>query len=195
MGLTYIDQPVTNGTGGALLAARDFLSGTREQRVIITMGDVPLVKKATYGRLLEALEGKAMVVLGFSPRDHGRYGALEANGDRVLKITEWEYWKEYPPEQQAALTVFNSGIYAADLPLLFGYLDKLEANPHKVKKKREGHMVLVEEFFITDLVEFMNNDGLAVSYVIAAEEEEVMGVDNPEALRKVQWTYSMRNKV
>ena len=40
-GLTYCEQPILNGTGGALLAARRFLEKNDQDRVIITMGDVP----------------------------------------------------------------------------------------------------------------------------------------------------------
>ena len=47
LGISFIHQPVTNGTGGALLAARSFLESADADCVIITMGDVPLI-----GRLL-----------------------------------------------------------------------------------------------------------------------------------------------
>src|SRR5271157_5085580 len=55
-GISFIHQPVTNGTGGALLAARSFLASTDADRVIITMGDVPLIRSSTYQRLLDLLE-------------------------------------------------------------------------------------------------------------------------------------------
>ena len=47
-GLTYCEQPVLNGTGGALLAGRDFLANLECDHVIVTMGDVPLVKPETF---------------------------------------------------------------------------------------------------------------------------------------------------
>jgi len=43
--VTFIPQPTTNGTGGALLAARGFLEMVTEEAVIITMGDVPLIRR------------------------------------------------------------------------------------------------------------------------------------------------------
>jgi len=189
MGVEYVTQPVTNGTGGALLAAQDFIRNVTEEYVIITMGDVPLVRASTYGRLLEGLGRKAMAVLGFSPADPARYGALETEGDRVARITEWEFWKNYPPERKAGLTVFNAGIYAVVRTTLAAYLEKLKKSPHVVEKHRDGRMEKVEEFFITDLVEFMSRDGLHVGFVLAEDEYEVMGVDTPEALMKAQAIY------
>ena len=43
----------------------------------------------------------------------------------------------------------------------------------------------MEEFFITDLVEYMCDDGLPIGYVIA-DEDEVMGVDDLPAIIKAQ---------
>jgi bifunctional N-acetylglucosamine-1-phosphate-uridyltransferase/glucosamine-1-phosphate-acetyltransferase GlmU-like protein len=62
----------------------------------------------------------------------------------------------------------------------------LEKRPHAVTKERNGKMVEVEEFFITDLVELMVEGGLKVGYVIADDETEVMGVDDLPSLIKAQ---------
>ena len=48
--LVYCEQPCLNGTGGALLAARDFIKDIDAKKLIITMGDVPFVKAETYRR-------------------------------------------------------------------------------------------------------------------------------------------------
>ena len=192
MNLDYLDQPVTNGTGGALLAAKNFLTDLTTTSVIITMGDVPLVERDTYHELLDNLRNKALVVLSFSPKDRRRYGALIIEGDRVMKITEWKYWNDYSQEQQENLTHFNAGIYAFNLPVLIPYLDKLKANPHKVKKERNGKTEIIKEFFITDLVEYMNQDDLFVGFVQTKTEHEVMGVDTPESLKQAQARYQAK---
>ena len=76
-GLTYCEQPLLNGTGGALLAARGFLEGTDFDQLIITMGDVPFVKDSTYRDLLERLKYSNQAVLGFRPVEKREYGVLE----------------------------------------------------------------------------------------------------------------------
>lgn len=189
LGVTFLEQTAPNGTGGAVLAARDFIMDTLELQVIVTMGDVPLIKKETYERLLCALDQNVMVVLGFSPRERAQYGALEINGNRVTKITEWKYWKDYTEDKRKRLMVFNAGIYAADRTALLPYLDRLGGLPHRVEKVRDGRTVVIEEFFLTDLVELLSADGLPVGFLLAESEEEVMGVDNPESLKRVQSIY------
>lgn len=44
----------------------------------------------------------------------------------------------------------------------------------------------VEEFFITDLVELMKDNGLKVGFALAEDENEVMGVDDLPSLLTAQ---------
>ena len=193
LGITYCEQPELNGTGGALLAVGNFIEEHEQNRVLLTMGDVPFVKNSTYNELIKELKCKRLVVLGFRPEYKKEYGILETEGDQVKKITEWKYWKEYPEKKQKAFDICNSGIYAARKDDLLSYFSVLAARPHRVRKIIDGKPCEVEEFFITDLVEYMGGDGLPVGYILAEEEEEVMGVDDLQALGRAQDIFSNRN--
>ena len=186
LGLTYCEQPELNGTGGALLAATPFLQALDCERLIITMGDVPLVKEKTYLRLVESLESQPFTVLGFHPADKRQYGVLDTDGDRVKRIVEWKYWKALPTNEQKRMDICNSGIYAARIRDLLPYLAVLRSIPHVVSKEREGKMVPVKEYFITDLVELLDRDGKSVGCILAEDEDEVMGVDDLSALQRAQ---------
>jgi bifunctional UDP-N-acetylglucosamine pyrophosphorylase/glucosamine-1-phosphate N-acetyltransferase len=193
-GVSYCEQPVPNGTGGALIAAKDFLEGVDEERLIITMGDVPFVKRKTYEHLVSSLDDRDLVVLGFKPKERAQYGIVEIEGDEVKRITEWRYWREYPLERQERFGVFNTGIYAARRLPLLSYMRELQKRPHLVQKERGGRMATVEEYFITDLVELMANDGLAVGYTMTEKEQEVMGVDTVEDLMTAQRLFAKRKE-
>ena len=184
--LTYIEQPVLNGTGGAILACRPFLASIACDHCIITMGDVPFIRAKTYARLVDGLRGRAMVVLGFEPADKKQYGVLEIASERVECITEWKYWKDYPASRQAALTICNSGIYALRIEALARYLPVLASRPQIVHKEIDGCVTPIEEFFITDLIEFMVGDGLSVGYTVSEDETEAMGIDDRAALERAQ---------
>jgi bifunctional UDP-N-acetylglucosamine pyrophosphorylase / glucosamine-1-phosphate N-acetyltransferase len=184
--LTYCEQPVLNGTGGALIAALPFIENAPCDTLIITMGDVPLVRKETYLDLVRGLSSNVFVVLGFRPQDRRQYGALDIRDRRVKRIIEWKYWHTLPQEKQALLDIFNSGIYAARRLELLHYIPRLASRPHRVLKERKGKQAEVEEFFITDLVEILEQDGRPVGFALAQAEEEVMGVDDLESLLKAQ---------
>mgnify|MGYP001370119256 CR=1 FL=1 len=183
--VTHLYQEVTNGTGGALLAARPFIESVPHGGTIVTMGDVPLIRSSTYLEIARRLDVCDFVILAFSPDDRAQYGMLVMAGDRVSAIVEWKYWSTWPVERQAELRFCNAGVYAARRELLLSYLGRLAAHPHRVRKLRGGQVVTIEEYFLTDLVEWMNADGLSIG-VVTAPEEEVMGVDTPEALHRAQ---------
>ncbi len=188
-GIYFIPQPETNGTGGALLAARSFLGSCRAESFIVTMGDVPLIRAATYSKLLNRLDACDLVLLGFECRDRAQYGMIEMEGEKISGIVEWKYWKDFPVERREKLRYCNAGVYAVKGSLLPGYMDRMELRPHEVKKQREGQWVTIREYFLTDLAEMMHADGLRVG-MVCAPEEEVTGVDTPESLEAVQKLYA-----
>jgi len=192
LGLSYCEQPVLNGTGGALLAAADFIQTVDSDGLIITMGDVPLVRTRTYLRLVESLQSHPLTVLGFRPSDKRQYGVLDWDGARVKRIAEWKYWSAFPKETQDRMEICNSGIYAARRKEIIPYLDLLSRRPHIVSKERDGKVVQLEEYFITDLVEFLDHEGKSVGCIVAEDEEEVMGVDDVSALLRAQEEFGKR---
>lgn len=195
VGLSYCRQPVLNGTGGALLAAQSFLEQQDLDTVIITMGDVPFVSQDTYNQLIHNLGENSMIILGFLPEDKKQYGVLEIENEKVDRITEWKYWKDYPKEKRDGLNICNSGIYAVKRKDLLKYLGILAKRPQIVIKEIDGNQVEIEEFFITDLVEYMVADGLSIGYTVAENEYDTMGIDDPEALMKAQSIYAKQDDV
>jgi len=194
LGVFYCDQPIPNGTGGALITAQEFLEHTDQEYCIITMGDIPFVMETTYHTLIHHLKDQDFIVLGFTPKDKAQYGIVEIENEAVQRITEWKYWKEYPMGMQRRFEVFNSGIYAARRSVLLTYIKELKKKPHQVEKERDGRMMVVDEYFITDLVELMSNDGRKVGFSLVEEENEVMGIDTLEDLVLAQAIFANRNE-
>jgi bifunctional N-acetylglucosamine-1-phosphate-uridyltransferase/glucosamine-1-phosphate-acetyltransferase GlmU-like protein len=55
-------------------------------------------------------------------------------------------------------------------------------------------MVAVEEYFITDLIQLISDDGLRVGFTIAEHEQEVMGIDTLEDLMVAQGIFAKRKR-
>lgn len=191
--ITFIAQPVANGTGGALLAAAGFIDSVDSDYVVITMGDVPLISSATYGKLLGMLQTCDMALLAFEPKQRAQYGMLEMEGEAVARIVEWKYWSQFPVERQEKLRYCNAGVYAAERKILLRYMENLENRPHEVRKERDGQWITIKEYFLTDLAEMMHEDGFIVGMAVAPENE-VIGVDTPESLEMVQRIYAELKK-
>ncbi len=191
--VVFIFQPILNGTGGALLASRFFLESFSEEALIVTMGDVPLVKSETYSRLTELVikDGMDAVILAFRPADKAQYGCLILEEGRVRRIVEWKYWKDFSPEAKEKLIYCNGGVYVFKRKVVLKYMDRLSNSPHRVEKVVDGKFLEFEEFFITDLIEWLSEDGYFTSF-FKVPEEEIIGVDKPEDLVRVQHLFSQR---
>ncbi len=149
------DPPL--GTGHAVRAAEAVL-GDFVGRVVITYGDVPLLRAADIEPVFAAHEG--VTVIGFEARDPGAYGRLVMDGDQLLAITEA---REASPEV-LALTACNSGVMAAPVGLLFDLLAEVR------NENAKG------EYYLTDVVELARKRG-APTRVVFAGEDAVMGVN------------------
>ncbi|MEJ6788031.1 bifunctional UDP-N-acetylglucosamine diphosphorylase/glucosamine-1-phosphate N-acetyltransferase GlmU [Brevundimonas sp. BR2-1] len=149
------DPPL--GTGHAVRAAEAVL-GDFVGQVVITYGDVPLLRAADIEPVFAAHAG--VTVIGFEARDPGAYGRLVMEGDVLAAITEA---KEASAEV-LALTACNSGVMAAPVGLLFELLAEVKNDNAK------------GEFYLTDVVELARRRG-APTRAVFADEDAVMGVN------------------
>lgn len=149
------DPPL--GTGHAVRAAEAVL-GDFVGQVVITYGDVPLLRAADIEPVFAEQEG--VRVIGFEARDPGAYGRLILEGDSLLAITEA---KEASAEV-LAITACNSGVMAAPVGLLFTLLAEVRNDNAK------------GEYYLTDVVELARKRGEPTRAVFA-DEDAVMGVN------------------
>jgi len=157
------DPPL--GTGHAVRAAEQALAGF-DGEVVVTYGDVPLLKSAD---IEPAFNADGVTVIGFEARDPGAYGRLILDGDALTAITEA---KEAPAEI-LAITACNSGVMAAPAALLFSLLADVRNDNAK------------GEYYLTDVVELARKSGHPTRAVFAAEDA-VMGVNSQAELAQAE---------
>ena len=158
------DPPL--GTGHAVRAAEAVL-GDFVGQVVITYGDVPLLKARDIEPVFGAEDG--VTVIGFEARDPGAYGRLVMEGDQLAAITEA---KEASPEI-LKLTACNSGVMAAPVGLLFELLAEVRNDNAK------------GEYYLTDVVELARRRG-APTRAVFAPEDAVMGVNAQAELAQAE---------
>ncbi len=188
MDVTFIYQPILDGTGGALLCARKFLEDEHCNEVLITVGDAPLVRKTTFLSLKDGLKSYDMMVLGFRPEHKRKYGLVVCENDQVTGIVEWKYWSQWQEHEVQRHSVCNSGIYAFKKEKLSLLLDCLKDRPHTVKKVYDGKEVTITEYFLTDVVAIAKEKGMRIGLTLAGVEEAT-GVDDHDSLVAVQQYY------
>ncbi len=150
------DPPI--GTGHAVRAAEAALAGFTGQ-VVITYGDVPLLKASDIEPVFSTADG--VTVVGFEARDPTGYGRLLIDADGGLEaIVEH---KEASPDQ-LKVTVCNSGVMAAPSALLFSLLAEVRNDNAK------------GEYYLTDVVALARARG-EPTRTVSAHEDAVMGVN------------------
>jgi bifunctional UDP-N-acetylglucosamine pyrophosphorylase/glucosamine-1-phosphate N-acetyltransferase len=167
----YAVQENPKGTGHAVLQAAEHLPDSG--RVLILSGDVPLTRPDTLRRLLDEhdREQNALTVLTMQPADPAMYGRIVRDaGGAVQRIVEV---KDAAPEERAIGEV-NAGIYVFDVA---GLVDHLRA---LTPANAQG------EYYLTDLVARLRDDGRRVGAVVVDDPVEALGVNSRAELATVE---------
>ncbi|QPK83878.1 bifunctional UDP-N-acetylglucosamine diphosphorylase/glucosamine-1-phosphate N-acetyltransferase GlmU [Corynebacterium qintianiae] len=157
-------QEEQNGTGHAVqcgLSALPDFDGT----VVVTNGDVPLLKGETIKRLIDAhvTAQAAVTVLTLEFDNPTGYGRIIRDGDgNVLEIVE----EKDATADQKRVTEVNSGVFAFDGAVLRDALTRITSD------NAQG------ELYITDVLGIARADGRTVSAFTAPDARELAGVND-----------------
>lgn len=163
--VTVAVQHEQRGTGHAASVALEALSSPPTGTVVVTYGDVPLLRTATLTALVASHErdGNAVTVLSAEVADPTGYGRVVRDDDGgVLRIVE----HRDAGENERAVREINSGVYAFDAAAL------LAALPRLAPQNDQG------ELYLTDVVGLARADGHRVGAVVADDAGELEGVND-----------------
>ncbi|MFH0910994.1 MAG: NTP transferase domain-containing protein [Planctomycetota bacterium] len=171
-GVCWVEQAEQRGTGHAVLCAREALAGF-EGTVLVTCGDMPLIRGATFRKLLDRHEesGADCTMLTATVEPPHRYGRIlrDAKG-RVKRIVE----AEDATEEELSIAEVNTGVYAFRAPFLFQAL------------RRVGNANRQGEYYLTEVVEILLRGGRRVEAISCEDAREALGVNSSEDLARVE---------
>ncbi|MEP3421889.1 MAG: bifunctional UDP-N-acetylglucosamine diphosphorylase/glucosamine-1-phosphate N-acetyltransferase GlmU [Erythrobacter sp.] len=159
-------QDPQHGTAHAALQARDALSGFTGN-VLVTFGDVPMVRAETVRKLTSALDdGAKVAVLGFRPNDPLAYGRIVADEDGT--VTKMVEFKDANAEERA-VNLCNSGLIVAHSDDMWPLLDAVDNN------NAQG------EYYLPDVATGAIARGDRV-VVVECDADEVAGINSRSEL-------------
>jgi UDP-N-acetylglucosamine diphosphorylase / glucose-1-phosphate thymidylyltransferase / UDP-N-acetylgalactosamine diphosphorylase / glucosamine-1-phosphate N-acetyltransferase / galactosamine-1-phosphate N-acetyltransferase len=120
--ITTVRQPELNGTGGAMLAAKEYLAG--EARFVFGWGDI-LMDRANYPRFIHHARTDEYDLLLAVNRVKDPFQGAAVYVDKHMRVERLDE----KPEQGTAKTEWNNAGLFASGPMIFDYLSKLEASP------------------------------------------------------------------
>ncbi|MEJ2746456.1 MAG: NTP transferase domain-containing protein [Anaerolineae bacterium] len=181
----YVTQPEQLGTGHAAMMARPVLQGRTEQ-VVVTYGDMPLLKAETIVRLAhtQAETGAAVVMLSVMGDPASSFGrVVRGAAGSVAEIVEVAEAKQRPNTADLlAIREQNAGVYCFDADWLWANIDKLP-----LRQARNG-----PEYYLTDMVGLAVTQGRLVEAIVTDDADECLGAGTRQELVAVEKAFRRR---
>lgn len=181
----YVVQEERLGTGHATLIARDTLAGRADQ-VLVTYGDMPLLRPETMIRLANTQADKeaAVAMLSTMGDPDSAFGrVLRDSAGHVAEIVEVTEAK-LRDDTGAILATreLNAGVYCFDAPWLWQNL------PHiPLREARNG-----SEYYLTDMIGLAVAQGRLVEAVVSSDPDECLGAGTRAELVAVERAFRRR---
>ena len=180
LSVSSVMQTERKGSGHAVLMAKDaFAQGYVD--VLVTYGDVPLVKPETFlSARAKLAEGADVVVIGFQAVNPFGYGRLLVENGELVAIRE----EKDATDEERKVTWCNSGLMVINGARALEWLEKID------NKNAKG------EYYLTDVVEIARASGGKV-VAIDAPEAELAGCNTRAelALLEASWQQARRRAV
>ncbi len=175
--VTYAYQYEQLGTGHAVMQGIEPISSL-DGTVMVVCGDTPLITAETLKGAYEehTKSGNSATVITAICENPFGYGRIVRENGAVVKIVEQ---KDASDEEKAILEI-NSGMYLFDIALLKAALSKLTNN------NSQG------EYYLTDVLEILLNDGKKIG-AYSADFEETLGVNDRIQLAEADRLLNKRN--
>jgi len=155
--VAFVLQEQQLGTGHAVMQAAPFLEG-RNGCTIVLPGDAPMITPETLRAAMSMFEQNmfgAVVITAQAPDPSG-YGRLVRDSEgHVVKIVE----DRDATEEEKKIREINSSIYCFRTPLLLSALGRIDARNAQ------------KEYYLTDTIEILINDGHKVGAYVAGFDE------------------------
>jgi bifunctional UDP-N-acetylglucosamine pyrophosphorylase/glucosamine-1-phosphate N-acetyltransferase len=167
--VNWIRQDEQLGTGHAVMQAMPAIP--EDHLVLILYGDVPLVRRETLAKLLQAAAGNSIALQSVLLDDPTGYGRIvrDAAG-RVVRIVE----QKDANHKELAIREVNTGLMAVPAARLRTWLKGLRNDNAQ------------REYYLTDIVVAAVRDGVTINATIAPTATEVLGVNDKIQLAQVE---------
>ena len=181
----YVIQAEQLGTGHATLMAKTLLLNRTEQ-IIVTYGDMPLIRTESLAMLAEeqARSGAAVVLTTVRGEPTSSFGRIVRDGGgRVCEICEVAEAKRRPNrEELLAITELNVGVYCFSADFLWQNIDQLP-----LRQARSG-----PEYYLTDMIAKAVEQQRLVMAVEIADADECLGAGTRAELVDVERAFRQR---
>lgn len=172
----FVRQAEQRGTGHAVMVCADELKRA-SGAVVVLYGDMPLLRAEHVAKLCELRADAGAAVMTATAENPRGFGRILRDGDgRLLGVVE----EKDADEAQRAIREVNVGVYCFDRERL------LERLPRLSTENAQG------EYYLTDIVGMLVEEGEALPSLRLEDERETIGVNTIEHLSEARVGIQMR---
>ena len=173
--VSWVAQTTQQGTGHAVMQVLPHLQP--QQRALILYGDGPLITTQTLEALLQAAGRDDVGLLTVNASNPDGYGRVLRNATgRVQGIVE----EQDATAKQRRVRECNTGVMTLPVKRLTAWLARIN------NRNAQG------EYYLTDVIGLAVRDRVTVQPLIAADEQEVQGVNDRVQLAAAESTWRAR---
>lgn len=177
--ISFVHQPILNGTAGAVKAALPLLAKDC-QSVLVLCGDSPLLRKESLEKLITIQTSSHVAIamlsaLALDPHGYGRI--IRNSAEHISKIVECRHANAFEKE----IKEVNPSVYVFDAQFLRENIDNITNNNNQ------------HEFYLTDLVQlYINNQHKDPIGHIEIPYEEMHGINDRKQLAFAEKIFNQR---
>ena len=172
----WVEQAEQLGTGHAVDQVLPLIQDDNST-VLVLYGDVPLIRPETLQPMIEQAGDAKLSVLTAVLNDPSGYGRMVRDDKgRLTRIVE----HKDAGEEELQIREINTGFLAVRAGLLRGWLGKLD------NSNVQG------EYYLTDIIAMAVADGVTVESAGAADEFDILGVNDRIQLATLERAYQHR---
>lgn len=160
----YAVQEVRLGTGHAIMMAEEYFKDY-DGTVVILSGDTPLITDKTVEAAVKYHEennNSATVISAVLDNPFGYGRIVRGDDNSFIKIVE----QRDASDEEKVINEINSGMYCFNCRDLFNALSKITDNNAQ------------NEYYLTDTLEILRNEGKKTDAVALCEPDEILGVND-----------------
>lgn len=174
-------QREQHGTGHAVMMTKEQMASF-DGTTLVAAGDVPFLSESAINNLFDVHTRTKAVATCLSAifPDATGYGRIirDGNSDSLKEIIE----HKDASEEVRKIREVNSGTFCFDNQKLFDVINQI------------GNQNAQGEYYLTDAVKILHDNGLTVSVVAADDPNEVQGVNDTEQLQQLETLFGSRLK-
>ena len=161
-----VNQNNPCGTADAVKSALKKIPDRSKNKILILCGDVPFISSKSLNVMVKKLDKSDLCIGTFNQENPTGYGRIVREDNKITRIIE----EKDANDKIKKIQEINTGIISVKESVLRKYIGRVKNNNKQ------------KEFYLTDLIQILSDNGHKISSYSIKDELETMGINSKKDL-------------